>query len=130
MELTFLDISILKTSNINTGHKSMIVSNKTHNLQNRIVQLTGQKRPWIGTVAILKGLKYELSFWTSLKSKIQFIQFTDQQTGTLKCWNWTFHMALLKALKYTPCLSFWSCQKTIVEITDLTRIIYWPAIIA
>ena len=58
----------------------MMVSNKNHNLQNRIVQL------WIGIIAILEGLKYELSFWTSLKSKTQFIQFTDIQTGTLKCW--------------------------------------------
>ena len=65
----------------------MMVSNKRHNLQNRIVQFRGQKKTSIGTIAILKGLKYELSFWTSLQSNTQFIQFTDQQTGTLKCWN-------------------------------------------
>ena len=51
-----------------------------------IVQFIVQKKAWIGTIAILKGLKNKLS-WTSLKSKTQLIQFTDQQTGTLKFWN-------------------------------------------
>ena len=64
-----------------------MVSNKWHNLQNKIVQFTGHKKAWIGTIAILKGLKYKLSFWTSLKSKTQLIQLTDRQTGTLECWN-------------------------------------------
>ena len=48
----------------------------------------------------------------------------------LERWNWTFHMTLLKALKYTPCLSFWACHKAILEFTESTHIIYWPAIIA
>ena len=87
MKLALLNISILKTYNFNTGYKSAMVSNKWHNLQNKIVQFTGQKKAWIGTIAILKGLKYKLSFWTSLKSKSQLIQLTDRQTGTLKCWN-------------------------------------------
>ena len=39
-------------------------------------------------------------------------------------------MTILKAHKYTPCLSFWACQEKIVEFTDSTQIIYGPAIIA
>ena len=44
LKLTFLIISILRTSNINTDHKSMMVSNKRHNVKNRILQFTGQKK--------------------------------------------------------------------------------------
>ena len=44
LKLTLLNISIMKTSNINTGYKSMMVSNKRDNLQNKIVQFTGQKK--------------------------------------------------------------------------------------
>ena len=101
MKLTLLNISILKTSNINTGHKSMMVSNKRHNLQNKIVQSTGLKKAWIGTIAILKGLKYKLSFWTSLKSKTQLIQ-TDEQTGTLKCWNVGIELSICDTTKSPP----------------------------
>ena len=43
---------------------------------------------------------------------------TTWNVEMLEQWNWTFHMTLLKALKYTSCLSFWTCQKTIVEFTD------------
>ena len=32
--------------------------------------------------------------------------------------------------KYTPSLSFWACQNKIVEFTESTHIIYWPAKIA
>ena len=110
LKLTLLNISILKTSNINTGHKSMMVSNKGHNLPNRTVQFTGQKKAWISTIEIVKGLKYKLSFWTFLKSK------TNWNVEMLEPWDWTFHMTLLKTLKYTPCLSFWASPKTIVEI--------------
>ena len=87
MKLILLNISILKAYNSNTGHESVMVSNKWHNLQNKIVQFTGKKNTWVGAIAILKGLKYKLSFWTSLKSKTQLLQLTDRQTGTLKCCN-------------------------------------------
>ena len=102
MKLTLLNISILKTYNFNTGHKSVMVSNKWHNLQNKIVQFTGQKKAWIGTIAILKGLKYKLSFWTSLKSKTQLIQLTDRQTGTLKCWNVGIELSICDTTKSPP----------------------------
>ena len=36
-------------------------------------------------------------------------------------------MTMLKANKYTPSHSFWACQNKIVEFTDSTHIIYWPA---
>ena len=36
-------------------------------------------------------------------------------------------MTMLKAIKYTPSNSFWACQNEIVEFTDSTHIIYWPA---
>ena len=39
-------------------------------------------------------------------------------------------MTILKALKYTPCLSLWACQEKIMDFTDLIHIIYWPAKIA
>ena len=110
MKLNLLNISILKTSNINTGHKSMMVSNKKHNLQNRIVQFIVQKKAWIGTIAKLKGLKYKLS------STYTIYWSTNWNVEILESWNWTFHMTLLKALKYKPCLSFWASQKIIVEI--------------
>ena len=80
----------------------MMVSNKLHNMQNKIVQFTGQKKAWIGAIAILKGLKYELSFWTSLKSKTQFIQLTDRQTGTLKCWNVGIELPIYDTAKSPP----------------------------
>ena len=102
IELTFLNISLLKTYNINTDHKSMMVSNKRHHLQNKIVQFIGQKKAWIGTLAILKTLKYKLSFWTSLKSKTQLIQFTDRQTGTLKCWNVGIKLSICDTTKSPP----------------------------
>ena len=79
----------------------MMVSNKRHNLQNKIVQSTGLKKAWIGTIAILKGLKYKLSFWTSLKSKTQLIQ-TDEQTGTLKCWNVGIELSICDTTKSPP----------------------------
>ena len=101
MKLALLNISILKTYNFNTGYKSAMVSNKWHNLQNKIVQFTGQKKAWIGTIAILKGLKYKLSFWTSLKSKTQLIQ-TDEQTGTLKCWNVGIELSICDTTKSPP----------------------------
>ena len=130
MKLILLNISILKTSNIYTDHKSMMVSNKRHNFQKRIVQFTGQKKAWISStkrsqiwikilgISEIKGLIHTIYWWTNWN-----VEMLDR-------WNWTFHMTLLKALKYTPCLSFWACQKTIVEFTDSTHIIYWPAIIA
>ena len=31
-----------------------------------------------------------------------------------------------KAFKYKPFLSFWACQKKIVELTDLIHTFYWP----
>ena len=102
MKLTLLNISILKTYNFNTGHKSVMVSNKWHNLQNKIVQFTGQKKAWIGTIAILKGLKYKLSFWTSLKSKTQLIQLTDRQTGMLKCRNVVIELSICDTTKIPP----------------------------
>ena len=80
----------------------MMVSNKRHNLQKKIVQFTGQKKAWIGTIAILKGLKYKLSFWTSLKSKTQLIQLTDRQTGTLKCWNVGIELSICDTTKSPP----------------------------
>ena len=101
MKLNLLNISVLKTYNFNTGHKSVMVSNKWHNLQNKIVQFTGQKKAWIGTIAILKGLKYKLSFWTSLKSKTQLMQ-TDEQTGTLKCWNVGIELSICDTTKSPP----------------------------
>ena len=101
MKLTLFNISILKTYNFNTGHKSMMVSNKWHNLQNNN-KFTGQKKAWIGTIAILKGLKYKLSFWTSLKSKTQLIQLTDRQTGTLKCWNVGTELSICDTTKSPP----------------------------
>ena len=79
----------------------MMVSNKGHNLQKKTVQFTGQKKAWIGTIAILKGLKYKLSFWTSLKSKTQLIQ-TDEQTGTLKCWNVGIELSICDTTKSPP----------------------------
>ena len=80
----------------------MMVSNKWHNLQNKIVQFTGQKKAWIGTIAILKGLKYKLSFWTSLKSKTQLIQLTDRKTGMLKCWNVGIELSICGTTKSPP----------------------------
>ena len=71
----FLISQLLKISNINTGHKSKMVWNKRHKLQTKIVQFKDQKKVWIGTNEI---------FWTSLKSKAQFKQFTDQQKVTKK----------------------------------------------
>ena len=127
LKLTLLNISIMKTSNINTGHKSMMVSNKRHNLQsrpekslNRYNNNTKRSQIWIKILGIseIKDLIHTIYGWTNWN-----VEMLDR-------WNWTFHMALLKALKYTPCLSFWACQKTIVEFTDSTHIIYWPAIIA
>ena len=132
MKLTLFNIWILKTYNFNTGHKSMMVSNKWHNLQNNN-KFTGQKKAWIGTIAILKGLKYKLSFWTSLKSKTQLIQITDRQTGTLKCWNVGIELSICDTTKSPPIYTlpqFLSSQKTIVEFTGSTHLIYWPAIIA
>ena len=78
----------------------MMVPNKWHNLQNNS-KFTGQKKAWIGTIAILKGLKYKLSFWTSLKSKTQRIQ-TDEQTGTLKCWNVGIELSICDTTKSPP----------------------------
>ena len=40
---------LLKISNINTGHESKMVWNKSHNLQTISVQFAGQKKVWIGT---------------------------------------------------------------------------------
>ena len=78
-----------------------MVSNKWHNLQNKIVQFTGQKKACIGTIAILKGLKCRLSFSTSLKSKTQLIQLT-RQTGTLKCWNVGIELSICDTTKSPP----------------------------
>ena len=36
-------------------------------------------------------------------------------------------MTILKALKYKTFQSFWGCQKKVMEFTDLTHTIYWPA---
>ena len=36
----------------------------------------------------------------------------------------------IKALKYNSCLSFHTCEKKIVDITDSTHRIYWPTNIA
>ena len=36
-------------------------------------------------------------------------------------------MTILKALKYKPFHSFWVCHKKIVEFTDLSHTIHWPA---
>ena len=80
----------------------MMVSNKWHNLQNKILKFTGQKKAWIGTIAILKGLKYKLSFWTSLKSKTQLIQLTDRKTGMLKCWNVGIELSICDTTKSPP----------------------------
>ena len=80
----------------------MMVSNKRHNSQNKIVQSTGLKKAWIGTIAILKGLKYKLSFWTSLKSKTQLIQLTDRKTGMLKCWNVGIELSICDTTKSPP----------------------------
>ena len=116
----FLISQLLKIFNINTDHKSKMVWNKRHNLQARTVQFADQKKVWIGTNSTnrtvdhwqywkLSNINSCLSFWTSLKSKVQLIQFTDQQKGTkkvtwaiyrpdekklkkvLESWNWTFH---------------------------------------
>ena len=121
MKLTLLNISILKTYNINTGHKSMMVSNKRHNLQNKIVQSTGLKKAWIGTIAILKGLKYKLSFWTSLKSNTQLIQFTDRQTGMLKCWNIGIELSICDASKSPPIYTL----PQFLSMSDNSCGIYW-----
>ena len=80
----------------------MIVSNKRHSLQSKTVQFTGQKKARIGTLAILKGLKYKLSFWASLKSKTQLIQFADRQTGTLKFWNVGIKLSISDTTKSPP----------------------------
>ena len=120
MKLTLLNISILKTYNINTGHKSMMVSNKRHNLQKKTVQFTGQKKAWIGTIAILKGLKYKLSFWTSLKSKTQLIQ-TDEQTGTLKCWNVGIELSICDTTKSPPIYTL----PQFLSMSDNNCGIYW-----
>ena len=37
-------ISLLKTSNINTDHKSKMVGNKSNNMEIRTVQFTNQKK--------------------------------------------------------------------------------------
>ena len=121
MKLTLLNISILKTCDINTGHKSMMVSNKRHNLQNKTVQFTGQKKAWIGTIAIPKGLKYKLSFWTSLKSKTQLIQFTDRQTGMLKCWNVGTELFICDTTKSPPIYTLPQC----LSMSDNNCGIYW-----
>ena len=99
-ELNLLNISLLKTSNINTGHKSMIVSNKRHNLQNRTVQITGHKKTWIGTIAIRKGLKYKLSSWASLKSK-------DSTHTIYWLTNWNVEM-----------LERWNARTQVMQFTD------------
>ena len=90
LKLTLLNISILITSNINTGHKSMIVSNKSQ----KLIKLD---------ISEIKDSTHTV-YWS-----------TNWNIEILEPWNWTFHMTLLKALKYTPCLSFWASQKTIVE---------------
>ena len=127
-ELNLLNISLLKTSNINTGHKSMIVSNKRHNLQNRTVQITGHKKTWIGTIAIRKGLKYKFSSWASLKSKDSthtIYWLTNWNVEMLEPWKWTFHMTLLKALKLHPASVSEQVRKQLRKFTDSTHIICW-----
>ena len=44
LKLTLLIISLLKTSNIITAHKSKMVWNKKYNLRTRLVQFTDQKK--------------------------------------------------------------------------------------
>ena len=44
----FLISQQLKISNINTGHKFKIVWNVTHNFLTRTVQITDQRKVWIG----------------------------------------------------------------------------------
>ena len=98
----------------------MMVSNKRHNLQKKTVQFTGQKKAWIGTIAILKGLKYKLSFWTSLKSKTQLIQ-TDEQTGTLKCWNVGIELSICDTTKSPPIYTL----PLFLSMSDDNCGIYW-----
>ena len=52
-----------------------------------------------------------------------------QNTGKLEL-NF-LQITILKAIKQTPCLSFWACEKKkIMEFTDSTHIMYWPVKIA
>ena len=116
MKLTLLNISIMKTSNINTGHKSMMVSNKRHNFQNNCTIYSPEKnlnRYNNNTKRSQKLIKLDIS---EIKDSTHTVYWsTNWNIEILEPWNWTFHMTLLKALKYTPCLSFWASQKTIVE---------------
>ena len=48
LKVTLLNISVLKTSNINTAHKFKMIWNKRHNLQTRFELFTDQKNVWKG----------------------------------------------------------------------------------
>ena len=84
-------------------------------------------------ISEIKGSSHTI-YWATKNDELS--DFSNLQTGWKKLkstgkltLNFAW-MTMLKAIKHTTSLSFWACEKKIVEFTDSTHRMYWPAKIA